>query len=287
MRQFGTRPAQAVQLISKSPSVAFCQLYCEWERVDKYKTKQTYGQIAKQHSLYLSRVVKRQRMVSLCAVLYHIFCEYCRTHNVRVCLYIAYIIACGSASLFIKTLYFFLTVLALSAAATVANIKIRYDAKTPQFAIFGTRVICVFYSSQLVPDIERRRKTFFYTWSILGIIPLTLFYILPSTMWCQYPDIKWLSVVGACWSVIFPKPTLLSWRDEECRKIHPCSLLAQLLTAPVTYGNCVIAARWWISKLSKSISNVKCKWAELKGNDSVRTFFWCIVMWYAPVSSYR
>ena len=30
--------------------------------------------------------------------------------------------------------------------ATVANIKIRYDAKTPQFAIFGTRVICVFYS---------------------------------------------------------------------------------------------------------------------------------------------
>ena len=29
------------------------------------------------------------------------------------------------------------------AAATIANIKIRYDAKTPQF---GTRVICVFYS---------------------------------------------------------------------------------------------------------------------------------------------
>ena len=25
-------------------------------------------------------------------------------------------------------------------AATVANIKIRYDAKTPQFAIFGTYV---------------------------------------------------------------------------------------------------------------------------------------------------
>ena len=70
---------------------------------------------------------------------------YCRTHNVCVCLYIAYI-ACGSASLSIKTLYFYLTVLALSAAATVANIKIRYDAKTPQFAIFGTRIICVFYS---------------------------------------------------------------------------------------------------------------------------------------------
>ena len=70
---------------------------------------------------------------------------YCRTHNVSVCLYIAYI-ACGSASLYIKTLYPFLTVLALSAAATVANIKIRYDAKIPQFAIFGTRVIYVFYS---------------------------------------------------------------------------------------------------------------------------------------------
>ena len=54
-------------------------------------------------------------------------------------------IACGSASLYIKTLYFFLTVLALSAAAAVANIKIRYDAKIPQFAIFGTRVIYVFY----------------------------------------------------------------------------------------------------------------------------------------------
>ena len=30
--------------------------------------------------------------------------------------------------------------------ATVANIKIRYDAKTPQLAIFGTCVIFVFYS---------------------------------------------------------------------------------------------------------------------------------------------
>ena len=58
--------------------------------------------------------------------------------------------AFGSASQYIKTLYFLLTVLALSAAATVANIKIRYDAKTPQFAIFGTRVICVFYSISLI-----------------------------------------------------------------------------------------------------------------------------------------
>ena len=71
---------------------------------------------------------------------------YCRTHNVSVCLYIAYK-AVGSASLYIKTLYFFLTVLALSAAATIANIKIRYDAKIPQFSIFGTRVIYVFYSN--------------------------------------------------------------------------------------------------------------------------------------------
>ena len=74
---------------------------------------------------------------------------YCRTHKIRICLYIAYI-ACGSAPLYIKMLYFFLTVLALSAAATFANIKIRYDAKTPQFAIFGTRVICVFYSIGLM-----------------------------------------------------------------------------------------------------------------------------------------
>ena len=72
--------------------------------------------------------------------------SYCRTLNVSVCLYIAYV-ACGSASLYIKkTLYFFLTVLALSAAATIVNIKISYDAKIPQFAIFGTRVIYVFYS---------------------------------------------------------------------------------------------------------------------------------------------
>ena len=79
--------------------------------------------------------------------------EYCRTHNVRVCLYIAYI-ACGSASLYMKTLYFFICTLALSAAATVANIS--YDAKTPQFAIFGTRVICVFYSTciQIVTIIQ-------------------------------------------------------------------------------------------------------------------------------------
>ena len=66
---------------------------------------------------------------------------------------IAYI-ACGSASLYKKTLYFFLTVLALSAAATVANIKIRYGAKIPQFAIFGTRVIYVFYSIEISPDLQ-------------------------------------------------------------------------------------------------------------------------------------
>ena len=41
----------------------------------------------------------------------------------------------------------FFCTLALSVAATVANIKIRYDAKTPKFAIFGTSVICVFYSN--------------------------------------------------------------------------------------------------------------------------------------------
>ena len=66
-----------------------------------------------------------------------------RTHNVRVCLYIVYI-ACGSISLYIKKLYFFICTFFMLAAATVANIKIRYDAKTPKFAIFGTRVLmCV------------------------------------------------------------------------------------------------------------------------------------------------
>ena len=47
-----------------------------------------------------------------------------------------------------------------------------------------------FANSQLVPDIERRRKTFFYTLSILGINPLTPICIMPFTLWCQYPDIK-------------------------------------------------------------------------------------------------
>ena len=53
-----------------------------------------------------------------------------------MCLYIAYL-ACGSASLYIKTLYFFITVLALSAAAIFANIKIRYDAKLPNSLYLG------------------------------------------------------------------------------------------------------------------------------------------------------
>ena len=78
----------------------------------------------------------------------HTYKDYCRTHNVRACLYIAYI-ACGSVSLYIKPLYFFICTFFMLAAATVANIKIRCDAKTPQFAIFWTRVICVFYS---IPD---------------------------------------------------------------------------------------------------------------------------------------
>ena len=69
----------------------------------------------------------------------------CTFFSLRVCLYIAYI-ACGSALLYIKMLYFFICTFFMLAAATVTNIKIRYDAKTPQFAIFGTRVIFVFYS---------------------------------------------------------------------------------------------------------------------------------------------
>ena len=88
---------------------------------------------------------KQQRDFKMAVTTHCNASRYCRTHNVSVCLYIVYI-ACGSTSLYIKTLYFYLTVLALSAAATIANIKIRYDAKIPQFAIFGTRVIYVFYS---------------------------------------------------------------------------------------------------------------------------------------------
>ena len=66
-------------------------------------------------------------------------------------------IACGSPSLYIKSLYFFLAVLALSAAAAVANIKLRYDTKTPKFAIYGTCVICVFYSTQTTGLYEKIR----------------------------------------------------------------------------------------------------------------------------------
>ena len=46
---------------------------------------------------------------------------------------------------------FFYTLALSAAAATVANIKIRYDAKTSQFAIFARRVVCVFYSIQFSP----------------------------------------------------------------------------------------------------------------------------------------
>ena len=94
--------------------------------------------ISSELATYLSTQIHTHRHTYTQTILSH----YCRTHNVRVCLYIA----CGSASLYIKTLYFFFTELVLSAVATVTNIKKRYDAKTPQFAIFGTRIVCVFYS---------------------------------------------------------------------------------------------------------------------------------------------
>ena len=54
------------------------------------------------------------------AMLFH----YCRTHNVRVCLYIAYI-ACGSALLYIKTLYFF-SVLWCSTVPTSSLLECTY-----------------------------------------------------------------------------------------------------------------------------------------------------------------
>ena len=57
-----------------------------------------------------------------------------------------------------KNAVLFFCTLALSAAATVANIKIHYDAKTPQFAIFGTRVICVLQYTKSVTTRDGDRK---------------------------------------------------------------------------------------------------------------------------------
>ena len=72
---------------------------------------------------------------------------YFRAHNVCVCLYIAYI-ACGSASLYIKTLYLFFCTLALSEAATFTK---RYDAKnSPICYIWDTRHMCVLQYLHLV-----------------------------------------------------------------------------------------------------------------------------------------
>ena len=45
------------------------------------------------------------------------------------------------------------------AAATVANIKRCYDAKTPQFAIFGTRVIFVFYGTQYLVQLPNKGRS--------------------------------------------------------------------------------------------------------------------------------
>ena len=73
-----------------------------------------------------------------------------KSANVRICLHIAYI-ACGSASLYIKMLYFFICTFFMLAAATVANIKIRYDAKTPNSLYLGD----VSYVCSLVLGINR------------------------------------------------------------------------------------------------------------------------------------
>ena len=127
---------------------------CQWSRVsinqvEEISTfKASYCHLIRLsqswgHVMYSSESTQRERLPQISAGSPKMYWFLYRTHNVSVCLYIAYI-ACGSASLYIKTLYSSLTVLALSAAA---NIKIRYDAKIPQFAIFGTRVICVFYSN--------------------------------------------------------------------------------------------------------------------------------------------
>ena len=105
----------------------------------------SFRNIFEKSSLRLNTRTLLEKKLKLYIFSFQVILRYCRTHNLRVCLYIAYI-ACGSALLNIKTLYFFICNFFMLEAATIANIKIRYDAKTPQFAIFGTRVICVFYS---------------------------------------------------------------------------------------------------------------------------------------------
>ena len=54
--------------------------------------------------------------------------------------------------------------MALSAAATVANIKIRFDANIPQFAIFGKRVIYVFYSIYMYICVCTRERDCVCVW---------------------------------------------------------------------------------------------------------------------------
>ena len=93
------------------------------------------------HNCVISKLKKQKHMLRANSTFCLGWLLLQNTQNVRVFLYIAYI-ACGSALLYIKMLYFFLSVLALWAAATVADIKIRYDAKTPYFAIFWRRVTC-------------------------------------------------------------------------------------------------------------------------------------------------
>ena len=83
-----------------------------------------------------------------------------------------------------KMLYFFFCTLGMSVAATVANIKIRYDAKTPQFAIFGTCVICVFYS--IIPVAFGKVDPFasdviLYGWEFCKVSPWLLSNYLEET----------------------------------------------------------------------------------------------------------
>ena len=62
------------------------------------------------------------------------------------------------------------------AVATFANIKIRYDTKTPQFTIFGTRVTCLFYSNYL-QDIRCRVVNFIIKYVLKYIFSKKMLYV--------------------------------------------------------------------------------------------------------------
>ena len=127
---------------------------------------------------------------------------HCRTHNLRVCLYIGHT-ACGSAPPYTKSLYPFLTALAPPAAVTIVYIKVRYDAKTLQLATFGTRAICelhIIYREQAnpaKPDLPFFRYYLPYLIQVnlakpdLPLIPVSTYIHYSIQVNLAKPDLPW------------------------------------------------------------------------------------------------